>query len=242
MAIEQARTISVITATWNAAAHLPGLIDSLRSQIDKDFEWIVADGESTDGTLELLQSLGDLRVKVLSQKDFGIYDALNRALQECSSEFYLVVGADDRLYPNAIRDYRAALEADVEMVTASVQFHSHVSRPRGRLSWFYGQFAYVSGHAVGALIRVDLHRRFGFYSRHFPIAADQLFLLKAARGGVRIKVIPELVGYYDSGGVSSTDYVGRITEFFRVQLMTHDQRLLVVLHFMFRLVRNVSRL
>lgn len=242
MSVEKVNKISVITPTWNAVAHLPGLIASLREQVDKDFEWIVADGASTDGSLELLESIDDLSVKVLSQSDFGIYDALNRAVRTCTSEFYLVVGADDRLYPNAIRDYKAALEDGVEMVTASVQFSTRISRPRGWPSWFYGQFSYFSGHSVGTLIMKDLHEKFGYYSRHFPIAADQLFLVRAAKGGARIKVIPDLVGYYHSGGLSSTDYVGRITEFFRVQLLTHNSRFLIVVLFLVRLLRNCSRL
>lgn len=242
MSSEKSPTISVITATWNAADHLPPLIESLRAQVDRDFEWLVADGASTDGTLAVLEAAGDLNVKILSQPDFGIYDALNRALRACTADYYLVVGADDRLYPNAIRDFRAALAEGVDMVTAGVQFRTRISRPRGWPSWFHGQFSYVSGHAVGTLIRRSLHERFGLYSRHFPIAADQLFLLRAAKGGACIKVIPEVVGYYDNGGLSSTDYVGRITEFFRVQLLTHEARIPIILHFLFRFLRNLRRL
>lgn len=69
--------LSVITATYNAIEYLPSLIECLRKQEDQDFEWVVADGASTDGTLELLESITDLNIVITSQEDFGIYDALN---------------------------------------------------------------------------------------------------------------------------------------------------------------------
>ncbi|MEN9258541.1 MAG: glycosyltransferase [Gloeomargarita sp. SRBZ-1_bins_9] len=96
--------LSVVTATYNAAHDLPRLIASLAAQTDQDFEWVVADGVSTDGTLELLEQARQKlqRVVVDSRPDFGIYDALNRAVKLASGEYYLVVGADDMLFPEAI--------------------------------------------------------------------------------------------------------------------------------------------
>src|SRR5690554_463607 len=112
--------LSIITATYNAMDHLPNLIECLRNQEDQDFEWVVADGASTDGTLELLQSITDLNIIITSQEDFGIYDALNRAIKLCGSEFYLVMGADDFLYPNGVKDYKEAIVDGVDVVTALI--------------------------------------------------------------------------------------------------------------------------
>jgi glycosyltransferase involved in cell wall biosynthesis len=68
--------ISIITATFNAASHLPDLVSCLRNQTYKNFEWVVADGGSTDDTLNILRTTKDLNVVLSSQPDFGIYDAL----------------------------------------------------------------------------------------------------------------------------------------------------------------------
>lgn len=89
--------LSVVTATYNAVQHLPNLIKSLRDQSDRDFEWVVMDGGSTDGTIELLKLVEDIKIVFKSQKDFGIHDALNRAVKVSSGTYYLVVGADDLL-------------------------------------------------------------------------------------------------------------------------------------------------
>ena len=56
--------ITVVTATYNCVSQLPGLLESLRSQTDRDFEWVVADGGSGDGTLELLRAATDLNILI----------------------------------------------------------------------------------------------------------------------------------------------------------------------------------
>lgn len=234
--------ISVITATYNAVAVIPGLIDSLRGQIDKDFEWVVADGASSDGTVELLESIRDLNVKVVSEPDFGIYDALNRAIKCSSGDYYVVIGADDLFYSNAISDYRAAICSGDDIVTACIEVDGCVIRPRPGYSWLYGQRAFVSGHAVGSLIRKGLHDSFGYYSRKFPIVADQLFVKKCCQSGSRVKVIDSVVGGFSLGGVSGADVVGTLTEFFRVQLVTERFKFLQVALYVFRLLKNYKRL
>lgn len=98
--------ISIVTATFNAAALLPGLIESLSAQTDRNFEWIVIDGKSTDTTRQIIESAGSIVSTWISEPDFGIYDALNKAIRIASSEYYLVLGADDRLLPDAIAHYR----------------------------------------------------------------------------------------------------------------------------------------
>src|SRR6266702_4244755 len=105
-----APTISVVTATYNCASQLPALIESLRKQTDRNFQWAVADGASSDGTLELLRSVTDLDAVITSQPDFGIYDGLNRALRSAAGNYYIVAGADDYLAADAIANYREAIE------------------------------------------------------------------------------------------------------------------------------------
>ena len=132
--------LSIVTVTLNAAAHLPRLIRSLRSQTDPDFEWVVMDGGSSDGTLALLAQATELPLIWRSEPDFGIYDALNKALRLASGEYYLVAGADDVLDPGAVAGYRRLIEeTDADIVTTSVRVGAHrvVHRPRGP-TWLRG--------------------------------------------------------------------------------------------------------
>lgn len=236
-------TISIITATYNAAAHLPVLVESLRNQTDRDFEWIVADGGSTDGTLDLLSNIDDLRVVVLSRRDFGIYDALNHAIERMSGEYYLVLGVDDRLFPDAIAQYRnAAAASRADLITAEVSAGGTILKVREGLAWRYGINGFVSAHSVGTLIRKSLHDRFGLYSRKFPIAADQLFIMQACAGGASRHVCSFEAGEFGVGGVSSEDAAGVATEFFRVQLLLGANRPVQIALLMARLLVHYAKL
>ena len=217
--------ISVITAVYNAEDCIQHLIESLRKQNDQNFEWVVVDGLSTDSTLEILKKIDDLNIKIISEVDFGIYDALNKGVKACSGEFYLVAGADDVFFPNAIVDYKKAIEDGVEMVTANIKIGNKTSTlAQGGASWLIGQFKWVTAHSLGLLIKKSLHNKFGFYSRKFPIAADQLFIKLCCQGGVKVKYINILIGEFGTTGVSSEDKMGVCTEFFRVQLLTNENK------------------
>lgn len=239
-------TISIVTATYNAASTLPDLIASLRGQSDRDFEWVVVDGASTDGTVDLLKSAGDVVNKWISEPDFGIYDALNKAIKLCNSEFYLVVGADDILDPAAVANYKALGETGADILTAAVDYGGTVgimAKPHGP-SWLTGQMAYVTGHSVGSAYRRNLHEiaGVGYYSRAYPIAADQLFIKRAVRSGARVAVGEFLAGRFGEGGISVVNVAGALSEFFRVQLQTEHCKSLQVMLFVLRLLKNFPKL
>jgi glycosyltransferase len=212
--------ISIVTATFNSVKTIGVLAESLRSQVDKDFEWVVADGGSNDGTLDYLRTIDDLELKIIQGPDFGIYDALNKALNESCCENYIVIGSDDYFYPCAVSEYKSILEKydGVDLVTCPVKYNGLVIKPKKKWPFLYGQFSFISMHSVGLLIRKKLHKEYGFYSKKYPIAADQYFILKAILNGATIENGSAVVGVHGSDGVSGVDNRGVITEFYRVQV------------------------
>ena len=236
-------SISIVTATYNAAALLPHLVASLRGQIDKNFEWVVADGGSSDGTVKIVEEAGETlrQVLVTSQTDFGIYDALNRAIKLSTGDYYIVLGADDTLAPDAIANYKQAIaETNADLITAQIQSDAYARGRRVRcLPWLYAQFAYVSGHAVGLAIKRSLHEQVGYYSRKLPIAADQLFIQKAMQMGARLSSHEFVAGYFDShGGASSQDVLGTLLEGYRVQLALGESKWVQTTLLLVRLIKN----
>lgn len=236
-------TISVVTATYNAEEYLPILIASLRDQTDKNFQWVVADGCSSDATLKLLEAASDLDLTVSSQADFGIYDALNRAIKISDSDYYIVVGADDVLYSNAIADYRAAiLESEADIITSQIVSAGKIIALGNKPSWLHGQAAYITGHSVGAAFKKNLHQKFGYYSSKFPIAADQLFVKQACQGGASRYEAQFKAGEFGSAGYSNNDIAGTLTEIFRIQLLTEKHKYLQIIILAFRLLKNAGRI
>jgi glycosyltransferase involved in cell wall biosynthesis len=237
-------SITVVTVTYNASAVLSGLIDSLRAQTDRDFEWVVVDGSSTDGTVEMIKSAGDVVSKWISEPDCGIYDAMNKAVRLARGEYYLVCGADDRLSPTAVANYRrVAAQTTADVISACVESNVGVVRPAQGQSWRRGQSAFVSHHSVGTLIRKSLHQEFGVYSRRFPITADQYFLKRVCMSpGVRFAAADFVAGHYSMDGLSGSDIPGTMAEFFRVQLETERHTSLQVLLYGLRLMRHFGRI
>jgi len=233
-------TISVITATYNASKVLPGLIEALRSQTDRDFEWIVVDGASTDGTVELIKAANDVVTKWVSETDCGIYHALNKALGMATGEYYLVLGADDRLHSEAIARYREhARQTQADIVTALIERNGRIERHKPRWPWLYAHHAYVSEHSVGSLIRRSLHDRYGLYSRMYPIAADLVFLKTAcADPRTRLARAECVAGTFGLSGTSRADRVGAICDYFRGQFATERHQYFQVLLFVLKVLKN----
>ena len=238
-------TISVITATYNAAALLPRLIESLAAQTDQDFEWVVADGGSTDGTLEILENAKTQLKNVIidSRPDFGIYDALNRAIKLSSGEYYVVMGADDEFFPNAITDYRkACLESKADFVTCRAKSGDQISKIRKpRWPQLFDQFAFVAGHAVVLMIKKKLHDEVGYYSRSYPIAADHYFIALAIKNGAQVHECLAIVGGFSLGGLSSADVAGSLSENLRIQLRLGRNYYISILIFLARMIKHRSR-
>ena len=91
--------ISIIIPTYNAADVLKECLLSVTAQPEKNFQIIVMDGGSTDGTLNILTEFAEHIAVLVSEPDKGIYDAMNKAVDEAEGKWLYFMGADDRLLP-----------------------------------------------------------------------------------------------------------------------------------------------
>ena len=232
------KTITILTATLNVEACIGRLISTLQNQTDNDFHWVIVDGMSSDRTREIIESTQGLKIKLIAGHDFGIYDALNKGLEIIEDGYYLVIGADDTLDFNAIKNFRESiLDSPADIITTAVLQSGKVVKPRKNFGWLFGLPGVAGNHAVGTLLSRDLHKRFGLYSRKFPIAADQLFIKQALAGGARIARKNFIAGEFSNEGVSGTDPIGLLTEVFRVQLLTERPIFLQYILFILRILK-----
>lgn len=238
--------ISIITAAFNSEAHISELINHLRHQSSKDFEWVVADGGSTDNTLSLVREASDINIVLDTRPDHGIYDALNRALGLVNGEYYMVLGADDLLYPDAVeRMHQALRRPDIpDVVVFGVDFgvQRRAAYWRTDRGWL-GASHVVTAHSVGMLIRKSLHKRVGYYSLSYPLAADALFIKKiAALPGVKISLSEHVTGRFSLGGASNSRTAQGLSEGYLIQLTTERSVLLQTTIFILRLLKNLGRI
>lgn len=237
--------IAIVTATYNSEAVLPGLIESLKTQTDQDFEWVVRDGGSTDSTVALVKAAkaSGLNVNLQSEPDFGIYDALNRGIRGTSATHYLVAGSDDRFEADAVAQYRAALrQSKAPFVAANIRSGSETITPKGGSLILNKQWVFIAGHSLGLLIEKKLHDQYGYYPKKYPIGADQYFLEKAYLAGEQFYHADFIAGTFGDAGVSSVDVLGALTESFRIHVELTGKVLLNFMVFSLRLIKNIRRI
>lgn len=93
---------SVVIATFNSDKTIKQCIESILDQDYSSFELIVIDNQSNDETLSIVESYNDSRIKFISEKDLGIYDAWNKGLKIATGDFIHFLGSDDHLYNTSI--------------------------------------------------------------------------------------------------------------------------------------------
>jgi glycosyltransferase involved in cell wall biosynthesis len=183
--------LSIVTPCLNRAALIPQAVESVRGQDYPRVEHIVMDGGSTDGTLEALRAYPHLQVA--SEKDRGLYDALNKAIRRARGEVVGHVNSDDLYEPGVfgavMRAFADHPEADA-VVGGAVTFVDTPSGPAVRQSFaapVAAEFLRVATR--GAIItnawffRRRVYDRIGFFSPDYALAADRDFLLRFWRAG-----------------------------------------------------------
>jgi hypothetical protein len=240
-------TISIITATLNVAEKIERLIESLRKQSYKDFQWVIVDGESTDSTLAILSKIKDLNLLISSKSDFGIYDALNRGIKLSSGQYYVVIGADDYFYENAIEIMIRELSSSsyLDVLVGQVRRGNGIIKIKYGQKYLYGAGAFVASHSVGCVFNKSLHDKYGFYSNKYPILADTFFIKNIfGTNSLRYKYTNDVFGVFSDTGISHKNLLGVNCEFLQIQLITEKLKFLQLMIFILRitklLIKNIN--
>ncbi len=90
--------ISIITVVYNSQQFLEGTIQSIQAQSSNNFEYIIIDGGSTDGTLDIINQYSEVVTHFISEPDKGLYDAMNKGLRIASGDYIWFVNSGDKIY------------------------------------------------------------------------------------------------------------------------------------------------
>lgn len=108
---------SIITITFNASGELPATMASVAEQDFKDFEHLIVDGASTDDTLEVARRLGTPSLRILSERDKGLYDAMNKGLRMARGKYVVFLNAGDAFSrPDVLGLYAQAAEGNPKII------------------------------------------------------------------------------------------------------------------------------
>jgi glycosyltransferase involved in cell wall biosynthesis len=223
---------------------LSATIESIRNQSADHFEWIVIDGGSTDGTVEVIRRNEDVIDYWVSEPDRGIYDAINKGIRAAMGDYYLVVGSDDTLRNDCIEKFSHVVQSEnPDVIISGVVIGGKVRKGYRPWMGFLGAHFVVNGHSVGMLIRKSVHDTTGLYDLSLPQCADGLFIKRLIKQkNLRVVKGDFISGTFSHGGVSTTRVLQGLYEGFRVQLATERFRLFQILIFSLRLIKNIRKI
>lgn len=172
--------VSIITVVYNNAATIKDAIDSVLSQTYKNIEYIIIDGASTDGTVEIVKSYGDKIATFISEPDRGLYDAMNKGIALATGEIVGILNSDDfyihdRVIERVVREFE---EKEVDSVYADLVYvkpenldkvvryydSSHFSPEKFAYGW-------MPAHPT-FFVKREIYKKYGVFRTDLKIGAD----------------------------------------------------------------------
>ncbi len=199
--------LSIITINFNNRDGLQKTIDSVIAQSFRDFEWIVIDGGSTDGSRELIERYSTRFSYWVSEHDKGVYNAMNKGIKVAKGEYLLFLNSGDWLYDDRVLQTILGKEHTADILYGYMLIEGngticHAAMMKPVLYWtdFIGN---TLPHQA-SFIRRALFEKYGLYDESYRIAGDVKFFIKAiVWEKATYEFIPEKVAVFQSGGISS---------------------------------------
>lgn len=203
--------ISVITATYNSEKNIAGCLSSVYNQTYKKIEHIIIDGMSSDNTLPIIKEHQSKNLKIISEKDSGIYDALNKGIQLATGDIVGFLHSDDIFYSeNTLKNIMDIFEnKNIDAVYGDLVYVSQDLSKTVRY-WKAGAFSlkklksgWMPPHPT-LFLRKSVYDKYGKFDTTFKIAADYDFILRVmSNQNLQIVYLPEVVTKMRIGGASN---------------------------------------
>lgn len=204
--------ISVITAVYNRIATIRHSVQSLHIQKYPFVEHIVQDGNSTDGTVAALQNIANSSMRLFSESDDGIYDAINRAIVRATGDVIGLMHSDDFFAHDCVLTMvaDAFLDPDVDGVYGDLQYVSAHDPSLVIRYWRAGTYnqkklrrGWMPPHPT-LYLRRQVYDEYGLYDTNLGISADYDAMLRyLIKGNIRLAYIPEVLVKMRVGGASN---------------------------------------
>lgn len=198
--------LSIVTINLNNKDGLLKTIHSVINQTFKDFEYIVIDGGSKDGSIEIIKEFESYIHYWISEKDNGVYNAMNKGIRFAKGEYVYFLNSGDCLISKTTLTSVFACRISTDFIIGGV-IHNLPNRKltvkyKKNLSFIY--FLNASPNHQATFTKRILFEKYGFYDESLKIAADWKFIiLSIYKYNRTYTTITENVSYYQTGGISS---------------------------------------
>ena len=236
--------ISVVTIVRNDRAHIAETLKSVLEQSgDFELEYVVIDGASDDGTVDVLRRYEAHLGCLVSEKDSGIYDAMNKGISRCTGDVIGMINSGDRYLPGAL-----ALVAD--------SFHKYGKLDRifwgdvlyerlGRVKGFREKNLKIGAFAPHPSMFVprNIYETIGTYDESLRLMGDYDFMYRAVNvEHIQPLYVPELVAFYREDGLSDRNVLNCLKEELKVKLRYGQCPVTARVVFALKVLKNFHRI
>ena len=203
--------VSIITSCYNRAATIRSAIESVLAQDYNDIEFIVVDGSSTDGSLDIIREYADRISIIISEPDHGMYEAINKGIRVATGEIIGLLHSDDFFYDNGVigRIVERMKRTHADFLYGDGLFVNPDNTNKVVRNWIGGGYrlwkvrhGWLPLHPT-CYIRRDVMMRLGLYNESYKIAADSDLLVRYLTGGLTVTYLNEYVVRMRMGGLST---------------------------------------
>lgn len=208
---------TVITVVFNSAAVIEKTIESVLNQELPPYEYLIFDGESNDGTVELVNRYRDafrqkgISFTVVSEKDTGIYNAMNKGVKAAKGDFISFLNAGDWYELDALKNINAFYQEEPFELTYG---GLHYINPNGTVTNKMSKldhFPISSRHwnHPSMFLKREIYQKYGFDEKFLAYADFNLYL-KLRRDGTKIRVIDKVIANFVADGVSTNTNMKKV--------------------------------
>lgn len=211
--------VSIITITYNSGATLRDTIESVVKQTYSNIEYIIVDGLSKDNTLEIVEEHKGKIAKVVSEKDHGLYDALNKGIQLATGDLVGIIHSDDfYTNPNVISEVAKTITENMaDAVYADLYYVDKDDTSRIFRKWKSGVYkhgmflnGWMPPHPT-FFVKKEVYDKYGLFNLQLKSAADyELMLRFIHKHQIKVAYLPEFIIKMRVGGKSNVSLKNRI--------------------------------
>ena len=211
--------VSIITVVYNGAEHIRDCIDSVVNQTYPTIEYIIIDGKSTDGTVEIVQSYGTKVARFVSESDQGLYDAMNKGIRLATGDVIGLLNADDfyrhtEVVANMVGVFERTGSDAVYGDMIYVDRNDTQKLIRYWRSGWYREDAFKWGWMPGHLsffAKRELYEKYGPFRLDMKSAADYELLLRFIhKNKIKLAYMDEVTIVMRAGGISNSSLKNRL--------------------------------
>ena len=211
--------VSIITATFNSEKTIRDTLNSVANQAYKNIEHIIVDGCSSDATLAIVKSYTHVS-KIISEKDSGIYDAMNKGITVCTGDIIGILNSDDFYANKEVLSQIVALFAsdpELECVYSDLDYVDKHAINKVTRKWRSGQIgsnSFINGwmppHPT-VFVRKSVYQIYGSFNTMFRFSADYEFMLRIIhKHKCKFAYLPIVSVKMRTGGLSNSSFKNRL--------------------------------